>query len=128
MMQIGSTQGRRNRSAAWLLTGACALAAASLVQAAGMPVGLEATCPPTCDASLDRAASLYDEGRLVEAQRVLQRVLDDGAALRLTPEQATTAARLVRHVNERLREANPVEISLQKAELAVTDKDLVLAE
>lgn len=71
---------------------------------------------------------LYKDGQMVEAQRLLQQVLDHGASSMLTDEQATMASKLIRRVNDRLREMDPAEVSLQKAEVAARDGDLIIAE
>src|SRR5690606_26067905 len=85
-------------------------------------------CVATLDGSLDRAMGLYKDGQMVEAQRLLQQVLDHGASSMLTDEQATMASKLIRRVNDRLREMDPAEVSLQKAEVAARDGDLIIAE
>ncbi len=69
---------------------------------------------------LDRAAVMSEDGRLVEAQRTLVRIDRES----LTVEQREELFTLMTTVDRRLRRADPIAVSLEKAELALREGDL----
>ena len=72
------------------------------------------------ESMLANATTLYNNQRLVEAQRTLVRI--ERAAL--DAEQREELFSLMTAVDRRLRRADPVAISLEKAELALREGDL----
>ncbi len=86
-----------------------ALTTAGTVQAADTPAQ-----------SLDHASTLYQNSRLVEAKRTLIRI--DRSAL--TSEEGERLFSLMTVVDRRLRRADPISISLEKATLALNEGDL----
>ncbi|MDX9910826.1 MAG: hypothetical protein RBS39_03235 [Phycisphaerales bacterium] len=113
---------------------------AALVAVQGLAIGL-ATNPASAGVDvtttlvasdpalvLDQAASLATEGRLVYARRLLIELSSPARSASLSVEQSQQLAGLFRRVSERLAKLDPVELSLQKAELAVVENDLVTAE
>ena len=79
---------------------------------------------PSTAVLLDTADLLYDAGRLVEARRTLLRVDRDS----LDADQRERLMSLIAGVDRLLRRADPIAISLEKADLALRDGDLRDAE
>lgn len=123
-------------NAAALLTVACAgagITPAVLAQASGTPSGVSkvAGAPLVSRAAEDtrpicvqRASALVDAGRYVEAKAVLER---SAGSLRTDDERAQ-AILMLRLVDTKLRGLDPIEVSLQRAELSVQEGDLLSAE
>ncbi|RMH24994.1 MAG: hypothetical protein D6693_09340, partial [Planctomycetota bacterium] len=93
---------------------------AVLAMAACVSLARAAAAAPTATDLLDRASGLYDANRLVEAQRVLLSVDRDG----LTDGERERLLNLMAGVDRRLRRADPIQISLDKARLAIREGDL----
>ena len=79
---------------------------------------------PTVGDQLDRAATLYDSGQLVEAQRLLYRI----ERSELTAEQRNRLMTLGASLDRKLRRADPIEVSLEKAQIALREGDLRQAD
>ena len=73
---------------------------------------------------LDQARTLLEAGRLVRAQDALRRFIVNRERLAPSPEQLDRAMDLVSSVRGAMRTADPLEISLQKADLAIERGDL----
>lgn len=103
----------------------CVRSAAALVTAAGLCVGAALAEPGVIDVSsrLSQAESLLGKGRLIEAQRVLSELLRKGE---LSDADRAQLDDLLGSLDRRLRSADPVEVSLQKAELALADGEIAL--
>ncbi len=109
----------------------------ALLAAAALPLSLSSASgqacagPERCPAAdetcspLDRAAWLLKDGRCVEARWVAQRVLTrDGAG----DAERRRAFRLWSEADARVQSLNPLEVSLQKADLALAEGDVKTAE
>ena len=77
---------------------------------------------------LTRASDLMVEGKLVRARAMLIELSRAGSSVGLTDRESMRLFQLLSSVDARLRSADPVDVSLQKAELAMTRQDLVGAE
>ncbi|MFI4897160.1 MAG: hypothetical protein ACIARR_04980 [Phycisphaerales bacterium JB059] len=77
---------------------------------------------------LTRASDLMVEGKLIRARAMLIELSRGGSAVGLTDRESMRLFQLLSSVDARLRAADPVDVSLQKAELAMTRQDLVTAE
>ncbi len=107
--------------------------AAALVTAAGLCVGasvaemsvLGSYEPEVASASsgFEQAEALMNKGRLIEAQRVLSSLVRSQA---LTDTERETLDGLLGSLDRRLRSADPMELSLQKAEAALAEGDIAL--
>lgn len=106
-------------------SGRCVRSAAALVTAAGLCVGAALAEPGVLDVTsrLTQAESLLGKGRLIEAQRVLSGLLRKGE---LTDADKAQLDDLLGSLDRRLRSADPVEVSLQKAEQALADGEIAL--
>ena len=91
-------------------------------QAESGQVAVEAT------AMLTRASDLMVEGKLVRARAMLIELSRGGRSVGLTDGESLRLFKLLSSVDARLRSADPVDVNLQKAELAMTRHDLVSAE
>ncbi len=121
---------RRNRTAhavalAMTFAAGAAVTPGALAQVAGASVGVSAASPTD---SLSWVEGLVAAGRVVEAHAQLERMLRNGEADRLSDARRAAAMETFRTVSNRLKTMDPVEASLQKAELAVTEGDLRTAE
>lgn len=105
-----------------MLAGSCVgLGHSALAQPAGATDAPAATAPAT---PVDRVAALVDAGQLIEAKATLEEILRAGV-----PEsQRTRAVSLLRTIDTKLRSADPVEVSLQRAEYGLKQGDLLAAE
>jgi type II secretory pathway component GspD/PulD (secretin)/tetratricopeptide (TPR) repeat protein len=115
-----------NRSAlvlmgATLLTAPGLTAAAAITEAAGRAEPV-ASAQAT---SLQSATQLLEQGRLIEAQNAARQLVMGGT---LTDADRAEAANLLARIERRVRTADPIDLSLQKARLAVAEGDLALAE
>jgi general secretion pathway protein D len=75
-------------------------------------------------AGLDAARLAMADGRLVEAQAGLTRVIQAGPGGGHSADDLALAADLLDLANRRIKAADPVEMTLQKAELALAEGDL----
>lgn len=75
-------------------------------------------------AQLDRAAALADQGRLVESQRMLVGI--DRSTV--SAEERERLVNLMTSVDRRLRRTDPIAISLEKAQIALREGDLRVAD
>ncbi len=120
----------RDRSVACLLA-SCALF--SLCPPALGGVGGDA--PASCDTAagravdaadvIDRISDLIVSDKLVRAQALINELVSGQAALGLSDDESRRVFRLLGDVNRKIRRADPLEISLQRAELALVRDDLV---
>ena len=111
----------------------CVRSAAALVMAAGLGVGASvaefpgwlATEPEVSSeaAGFVQAKTLMDKGRLIEAQRVLSSLVRSQA---LSDAEREKLDDMLGALDRRLRSADPMELSLQKAEAALTEGDIGL--
>ncbi len=108
-----------------------------LAAAAGLPMSVSALAESVPEATtsvkapsdwLSQAQALTGENRVVEAKAVLERQIRSGGLDALDAESRADASRLLRRVGERLSSLTPIEASLQRAELAARNGDLVTAE
>jgi type II secretory pathway component GspD/PulD (secretin) len=119
---------------ALVLVGAGALTPAwALAQAAGTEAGLASTeatsaaaAPATSEDAISRATALMQRGRLIEARDIAAAALPQ--ALDMSAEQRREIVDLIQAIDAKLRAADPVEVTLQRAEHAVTTGDLCAAE
>ncbi len=100
----------------------------SLALAAGQASCGPERCPAAdeCGSPLDRVESLLKTGRYVEARAAAQRVLTREAILADADRQR--AYQLWTKADAKVQALNPLEVSLQKAELALTEGDVKTAE
>ncbi len=116
-------------SARRILAGAMALtvvhlsATVLLAQSAGSPQPIAGEL--SASASLDAARQAFVDGKLIQAQGLLRRLVKGET---LSAEQRGSAADLLQRTDQRIRSADVVEMSLQKAELAMSEGELVVAE
>ncbi len=132
-MRIDRNRWNHRTLAAALVLGAPALLSpsAALAQSAGTtsptrPVA-QADAQPGV-AAMTQAKSLLDEGKLVEAKATLDRLLRSNDADHLSGDQQSKLQTLVKSVNDRVMRADPMEVSLQKAELAIATGELTDAQ
>ncbi|MGQ0627331.1 MAG: hypothetical protein ACT4PL_04425, partial [Phycisphaerales bacterium] len=116
-----------------VLGGAFVLGLASamtLAQTAGSTTAVDASRSGTVAGSglVDQARAALDAGRLVESQSILRRVVGGADARFIASAEMTAALELLDRADRRLRIADPIEVSVQKAELLATEGDLRLAE
>ncbi len=107
--------------------------AAALAATAGLCVGMAQaemfvepeTAPTASEAVSDfeQAKSLLNRGRIIEAQKLLSRHIGSESLTAATAEELDD---LLGMLDRRLRSADPIELSLQKAELALTEGDIAL--
>lgn len=109
------------RSAAALVTAAGLCVAAASAE----PVEIAPAQPGAASHAPDfaRAEALLNKGRLIEAQRVLSTLLRSGE---LSDADTKSLDELLASLDRRLRSADPVELSLQKAEQALGDGEIAL--
>lgn len=130
---------RRNThafAALFALVGCAAATPALLAQVAGADRGLSGLAPAGAaspegaigPAGITKARSLSDEGRLILARDVIARVLEPASVDRLSPLERGQAVKVLKNIDTKINAADPVEMSLQKAELALSQGDLVVAE
>lgn len=130
-----------NRSTVGILAAAAVLSGAAvtpraLAQSAGAAAGVSHAAQPTgapvgpsAAASLiAKAAALADSGKLVEAKAVLNRAMAPEMAATLSESERKDLAHVGRIIDGRIRTADAIEMSLQKAELSVSEGDLRFAE
>ncbi len=80
------------------------------------------------NAMLSRANDLMVQGKLVRAKAMLIELSRGSSSVSLTDKQSLRLFQLLSSINTRLQSADPVDVKLQKAELAMTRQDLVSAE
>ncbi len=78
--------------------------------------------------ALDRASKLIGEGQIVRGRAILVGLTESGKAQALTDAERTRAASLLASATSKLSTFDPIEVSLQKAELALDDADLRTAD
>lgn len=131
MNRTSSHRSRSMMACATALGGAFfVLTPASLAQSAGSidPVGRTFTAPATTSESLDRASRLIGEGQVVRGRAALVGLTDAAMALALTDAERSRAASLLGLANAKIAQLDPLELSIQKAEVALDDSDLRTAE
>jgi type II secretory pathway component GspD/PulD (secretin)/tetratricopeptide (TPR) repeat protein len=102
------------------MMGVAGLSTTSLAVAAGTarPVASEG-------ATLSRASELVRQGKLVEARSVVERLLADPGT---SPSDRAAGEALLQVIQTRTSAADPVDIAVQRAELAMSADDLRTAE
>jgi Flp pilus assembly secretin CpaC len=78
-------------------------------------------------AAVSQAEALLKDNRPVEARSILQRVLAPEAAP-LSKEDSATAFQLLMEANKAIQSADPLDVSLSKARLAMQEGDIRTAE
>ncbi|HHN77575.1 MAG TPA: hypothetical protein ENK11_02720, partial [Phycisphaerales bacterium] len=122
----------RDRSVACLIA-SCALFTQSMPALAGVSGGVggaeaaAASSVQALDTSgvIDRIGELIVADKLVRAQAMINELVSGDAALGLSDDESRRVFGLLREVNRKIRRADPLEISLQRAELALVRDDLV---
>ncbi len=77
---------------------------------------------------LERAAELMTGGKLVQSRAMLVELSRASGQISMSEAESTRLFELLGQVERRLRAADPIDVSLQKAEHALTMEDLVSAE
>jgi general secretion pathway protein D len=98
----------------------------ALAQVAGTDKGLSVQTAQS--SSVEQAKNLRDEGRLIESRATLERLIDSGAISSLPDAERVQAMGVLKSVIGKIQTADPIEMSVQKAELAVIEGDLLSAE
>lgn len=124
-------------AAAFAVSAACLAAPAALAQASGTADGLAATtvpAPTTKSApeiqseGVRNAKALLEQGRLIEARAKLDALSRTNEISTLSADDRAAALELLRQIDRETRSADPIEISLQRAEYFVSIGDLRQAE
>lgn len=124
-------------AAAFAVSAACLAAPAALAQASGTAEGLAATtvpAPTTKSApeiqseGVRNAKALLEQGRLIEARAKLDALSRTNEISTLSSDDRAAALELLRQIDRETRSADPIEISLQRAEYFVSIGDLRQAE
>lgn len=107
--------------------------AAAIVAMAGLGAGLVQASPLTnpepepiaqnAASDFERIQSLLDRGRIIEAQHHLGEYIDRED---LSAEELEEFDRLLGVLDRRVRSADPIELSIQKAEMALSQGDIAL--
>jgi type II secretory pathway component GspD/PulD (secretin)/tetratricopeptide (TPR) repeat protein len=115
------------RSARTMILSALALAAGAVGVTPMTVAAVAGSAKPVAarQASLQRASQLVDAGKIVEAKQVLEQLLASGSA---SDADKSAAAALLQVVETKAKSANPADLSVQKAELALNAGDLRSAE
>ncbi len=107
------------------VVGVMSTPAGALAQAAGTADGVQSI--GAADA-LARAQKLADAGKLIPARALIDRVLGSEDASKLGRAELSQALALQRSLASQVQTADPQEMSVQKAELALETGDLLGAE
>ena len=128
----------RDMAAALAVLGASSmLVPGALAQSAGKASGVSTVAGSTLATQrasraalspIDAARGLAEQGKLVEARAILDRLGGSSRMSSMSAEQRTEAMSLLKDVDSRIRSADPMEIGLQRAEMGVREGDLLLAE
>ncbi len=106
-----------------LASGLACVTPSALAQAAGSQTGLsEAAATPA--SVVRQAQQAADAGRVVEARSILDSLFRTGEIDAASAADREAALTLMRQVEATLRATDPLEVSLQKAELALDHGDL----
>gem|GEM_PF-816818 len=128
-MPIDQTR-RTKRTLAALTIGATAaltVSAAALAQSAGGVAGVSASASP--DVSVVQAAQgLLEQDRLIQARATLDRLIGSSRFASLGDAERSAALSLLKKIDAKIQTADAVEMSVQKAEWAIGDGDLLQAE
>jgi type II secretory pathway component GspD/PulD (secretin) len=130
-MRIDRNRWNRRTLAAALVLGAPALLSpsAALAQNAGTSRAVPQADAQTGAAGvLTQAKVLMDQGKLIEAKATLDRLLRSSEVDHLSEKQQSRVQSLVKDVNDRIMRADPLDVSLQKADLALASGDLAEAQ
>lgn len=98
---------------------------AGLATAAGRAVSVQDF---SADRVIERASALLVEDKLVRARALLDELVAGGGAVGLSDAESRRVFELMGETERRLRRADPLEISLQRAELSLVGDDLAGAE
>lgn len=101
---------------------------AALAQAAGEAKGVQSPSTSAGAASLAQAESLLEEGKVVQARGVMNKLLRSSEIDQLTDSQRARAIESMRAIETRLKTMDAIEVSLQKAEVGLQESDLREAE
>lgn len=122
------------RSARTMLTFAAAFGgivamspSAALAQNAGTTEPVAPAMSTTTEA-LNRADSLISQGQVVRGRAILAGLTESGRSQALTDNDRTKALALLGTANAKMAVMDPLELSIQKAELAVDEADLRTAD
>lgn len=112
----------------------------SLIAAAGFVTGFAATTPALAQSSsndvggstanlspaeqIDRAEALIGENKLVRAKSVLSALQSKNSGISLSDRERSRVLVMLANTNRRLKEMNPVEVSLQTADEALSHDDV----
>ncbi len=128
-MPIDQTR-RTKRTLAALTIGATAaltVSAAALAQSAGGVAGVSVSASP--DVSVVQAAQgLLEQDRLIQARATLDRLIGSSRFASLGDAERSAALSLLKKIDAKIQTADAVEMSVQKAEWAIGDGDLLQAE
>ena len=104
------------------------LVSSALAQAAGSAESVAAKPSDSGAALIQKAAALSEEGKLIEARNILDRVSRSAQAGTLSDADRLKAVDLLKRVDSKLGAMDPVDVSLQRAEIGAADGDLVQAD
>ncbi len=129
-MRIDRNRWNRRTLAAALVLGAPALLSpsAALAQSAGTNRPAQADAVSSATGVMAQAKALVEQGKIIEAKASLDRLLRSNEVDQLTGTQQSKLQTLVKDVTDRIMRADPMEVSLQKAELAITTGELTDAQ
>lgn len=119
----------RTLAAALGVVGATALfatPASVLAQTAGTATSAAATTGAVD--TLKQAQSLNESGKLVQARAVLDQLINSGQIASLGDTQRAQALNLLKSVDSAIKTADPLDVSIQKSELSLSEGDLLMAE
>lgn len=87
-----------------------------------------AAAPQTAERTVDRAASLLSDGKVVQARALLIELTARDAAQALSDSDRARAFGLLANADRRVKTLSPAEVSLQKADMALECDDLRTVE
>jgi len=117
------------RSARSLLLAALAFAGVHATPALALNTSTVATkLASDANTVLDRASELVTDAKLIRAQAMLIALQDSPAGAALSDEQGQRLWSLLANIERKLQKTDRIEISLQKAQLALSNDNLVQAQ
>lgn len=128
----------RNRRSTREMAAALAVLGASgmlvpgvLAQAAGLAQGASSGAQPARAmdlSSVEAARQLAEQGRVIDARAAVERLATSGRLESLSIEKRTEALALLKDLDSQIRSGDPLEMGLQRAEMAAREGDLISAE
>lgn len=123
----------RDRSVACLFAAWALIGAAGQIPATAGEGGAAATAgalsrPVTAGDVIDRISSLLVDGKLIRARALIEDLVAGPGSVGMSDAERERVFRLMGDVERQIRRADPLEISLQRAELALVADNLVDAE